>query len=566
MTRLRALEARLESCDHSESTTLLDEYTQTLALLPSEYLFEAATAHLRLAMAMRQDAESCAREAAVVLELVGCHFPRERCAALGLLGAASLAQGDAEAALRSLDEACALSEAIFDSACIVPSLRIEAVATDDLHLRAAGCLLRLGRHDEALLRSERGRSRVLAEDLIGAETDTSGAYHAWLQSVKRIGYSSREYDQDPYVIARAADERAVFVRERRSANARELALSDVRALVPPGGALVVMLEHDRAADALVVTRDTETIREHNRVPLDLDADDRWAGVMGPVFDRLVELRVPTGAHVILVPTGRVRDLPLHAASRPHDGRPRPFLIDYVVSYAQSLLQLQVSQRRAAERGADSPSLTLISNPTNDLPHALVEGAAIAALFPEPARHIHGVGLDRLSVWSDARRSTYVHFACHASLNAEPDVTALHLGGMTPMTIGDIRDFVQLENARLVTLSACTTGTASQPELASEQIGLVETLLRAGAATVVASLWPVDDLATRLLMEEFYRHLVESRLSPPAALRAAQLWLREQPAGTIAPSLIRDVELPGRSATETRYSDPYYWAGFRCIGV
>jgi CHAT domain-containing protein len=62
---------------------------------------------------------------------------------------------------------------------------------------------------------------------------------------------------------------------------------------------------------------------------------------------------------------------------------------------------------------------------------------------------------------------------------------------------------------------------------------------AGAPRVVASLWPVDDLATSELMKRFYRGMLRDGLPPAAALRAAQLELSAVP----------------------RWSPPYYWAGF-----
>jgi CHAT domain-containing protein len=66
---------------------------------------------------------------------------------------------------------------------------------------------------------------------------------------------------------------------------------------------------------------------------------------------------------------------------------------------------------------------------------------------------------------------------------------------------------------------------------------------AGARRVIASLWQVDDVATAELMKRFYRGLLQERLTPAAALRAAQLELRGQP----------------------QWSSPFYWAGFLLQG-
>ena len=70
------------------------------------------------------------------------------------------------------------------------------------------------------------------------------------------------------------------------------------------------------------------------------------------------------------------------------------------------------------------------------------------------------------------------------------------------------------------------------------VGLVRTFLFAGASNVVATLWPVEDRSTAVLMEAFYRRL-ETRVSPGEALAEAQRAL----------------------ARDTRTSHPFYWAGF-----
>lgn len=49
---------------------------------------------------------------------------------------------------------------------------------------------------------------------------------------------------------------------------------------------------------------------------------------------------------------------------------------------------------------------------------------------------------------------------------------------------------------------------------------------AGAACVIASLWPVRDDTTALLMARLYTEMIERGLRPPEALRQAQLWLRD----------------------------------------
>jgi CHAT domain-containing protein len=70
------------------------------------------------------------------------------------------------------------------------------------------------------------------------------------------------------------------------------------------------------------------------------------------------------------------------------------------------------------------------------------------------------------------------------------------------------------------LSAC--GTALGQEMSGEGVlGLTRAFQYAGARTVLASLWSVNDEATAFLMERFYRGL-RSGQTKDVALRAAQV--------------------------------------------
>ena len=79
---------------------------------------------------------------------------------------------------------------------------------------------------------------------------------------------------------------------------------------------------------------------------------------------------------------------------------------------------------------------------------------------------------------------------------------------------------------LVVLSACDTRAGvERPGLAVAS--LEKAMHLAGARAVLASLWQVDDAQSRELMVEFHRGLVESGLSPAAALWRAKNLLRSR---------------------------------------
>jgi CHAT domain-containing protein len=71
----------------------------------------------------------------------------------------------------------------------------------------------------------------------------------------------------------------------------------------------------------------------------------------------------------------------------------------------------------------------------------------------------------------------------------------------------------------VVLSACETGH-SHVAPGDEVLGLVRAFTLAGAGTVLATLWPVDDSASALLAAEFHAALAAGA-RPAQALQAAQ---------------------------------------------
>jgi CHAT domain-containing protein len=128
--------------------------------------------------------------------------------------------------------------------------------------------------------------------------------------------------------------------------------------------------------------------------------------------------------------------------------------------------------------------------------------------------------------------------------------------------------LNLRGTDLVVLSACETGlgcTAGSDGI----LGLTRAFLTAGSRSVISSLWKVEDSATSLLMEEFYRNLWERGQSKRDALRNAQITVLRTPSkisersqelalrgiGTGRPkAFIRGVATPGRS-------HPALWAAF-----
>ena len=78
-------------------------------------------------------------------------------------------------------------------------------------------------------------------------------------------------------------------------------------------------------------------------------------------------------------------------------------------------------------------------------------------------------------------------------------------------------------AKLVVLSCCNSGRG---EINSEGVvGIARAFLGAGARSVIASLWAIDDKATLAFMKVFYEHLAAGQ-SASTSLHQAMKWMRK----------------------------------------
>ena len=193
-----------------------------------------------------------------------------------------------------------------------------------------------------------------------------------------------------------------------------------------------------------------------------------------------------------------------------------------------------SDRASARHSRDLPHGGL---QFHRLPGTAVEGARIAALLGVPPWLADRVVETPLKA---CRSPQILHLATHGGFlpdqPVDPEVQRGDLGGPgmeNPMlhsflvtagvnawfqeraipeeaedgilTAEDVSG-MQLLGTELVVLSACDTGRG-EVEIGEGVLGLRRAFVVAGAQTLVMSLWKVSDLATAILMEQFYIHLL-----------------------------------------------------------
>jgi CHAT domain-containing protein len=197
-----------------------------------------------------------------------------------------------------------------------------------------------------------------------------------------------------------------------------------------------------------------------------------------------------------------------------------------------------------------------------LPWSRLEVKGAARLIPESTLLLGSeasAGTLRAMAESDELEGyDLIHLATHALVNPKrPERSALVLTqvdrpagsiGDGILTAQEIQDEWTL-NADLVVLSACETALGRRVQ-GEGTVGFAYPLFLAGARSVIASLWPVNDEASALLMERFYQNWLHGSMNKADALQSAKQWLRDWRDGN------------GRQ----RYSHPFYWAAFTLVGA
>jgi CHAT domain-containing protein len=323
---------------------------------------------------------------------------------------------------------------------------------------------------------------------------------------------------------------------------------------PEGLFVFVVTRHDVAVKALPVRAADLTARVALlRDLIERPGDDRWLKPATRLSADLIEPIEQAGwlegvKRLQVVPHGVLTYLPFAVLPRRASG-PGALLVDhYTIGYLPAAVALM---REPAAPGTGS-ALLAVAPSRGGLRYAPEEARAVDAMFRPASRMLLGRDATEASFKALAGGFRMLHLATHGHFNeANPLLSGLELepGGDDDgmLQVHEILD-LQLD-ADLVTLSACDTalGTGyftSLPQ-GDEFVGLNRAFLAAGSASVMATLWRVDDRASVSLMKRFYGRLGASRgeTSAAGALAAAQ---REH-----------------RNSGELGH--PYYWAAYVLVG-
>lgn len=476
-------------------------------------------------------------------------------------------EGDATLAIRLLGQAVDVIEA--QRATInTEAAKIGFVGRrQDVYDRLVRLLLARGDAAAALEYVERSKSRALV-DLLATRLRAPEAVHvdpraaAALTSFLAAERASlRQVPVGPGA-ATASDRRgelAAATDQLRGVSAAlaglvavdRTSLAELRKLLAPDEAMVQFHLAGGEGTVFVATRDSvrafafdaaaldDAVRDFRKAMESRARDiDRPAGALYRrlLGEALAEVREPK---LLVVPHGPLHYLSFAAL---HDGT--GWLLDrYALRTVPTATVLRYLDGRPRPTGA---SMLVLGNPDLDraeldLPNAQAEAETIALASTEAKLLLRKAASETAFAESAAGRR-YVHVASHGIFDAaRPLDSALLLAPDTKndgrLTVAELYR-VKLD-ADLVTLSACETGVGGVVT-GDDVVGLTRGLLYAGAASVVASFWNVDDRATSLLMQTFYAEL--ARTDKREALRRAQL------------------------ETRKRFRHPFFWSAFHLVGA
>jgi CHAT domain-containing protein len=269
-----------------------------------------------------------------------------------------------------------------------------------------------------------------------------------------------------------------------------------------------------------------------------------------LYDALIapaQAEVDRSDTLIIVPAAELYYLPLHALGRANANGSIDFLIEqkrFAYLASADLLNAVTPLANSGNGQATRPLLAL-GNPDGSLPAASDEVSMLGKMFAR-ANVVTGKDATVALVAQSTAGTSYVHFATHGFINSlEPKESYLLLAG-DPGRLS-VKDIVEdnyklsFDGTRIVTLSACETNLGGFDPSAVYS-SLSRAFAKAGAPTVIASLWSVNDVSTKETMQAFYKELLAGQ-TKAESLRRAQLAVMHDP----------------------RFAHPYFWAPFVVLG-
>ena len=245
-------------------------------------------------------------------------------------------------------------------------------------------------------------------------------------------------------------------------------------------------------------------------------------LLGPVVSELEPFR-----HIAVTGNGLVRYLPFAAL-----GSEQQRLVDMKSFSYLTISGVFASSVTDEALPEESIEYLAFANPDGTLPASEAEIESSKKWFSQHQIY-QGADATKAQFLHYAPKSSTIHLATHAYLNdLQPDKSYIQFAGASlPDQQLQAREIglIDLTATDLIMLSACET--AKTNDSANFGVfgidGLAYEFERAGAGSVVATLWRVRDEAARAFTEKFFSYVQRDGLPKDTALARAQLAMIEE---------------------------------------
>ncbi len=451
----------------------------------------------------------------------------------------------------------------------------------DAYERLVALLLKCGRNAEAMRYLNESKQFILkgaaAGDIRLGAADRR-LYDRWVameaeaagltEKISRAGDRTSRDELEKRLAERRRESRSLLLAmEGNPAFGRvryktQKAINENQKLIPQGAIVMEYALSPAGGYLICIARDRFDV-----IPIRAKSDDiaadvtaylkalRDQGTPGPEGERLYRTLVaPAGERLgeyriaAIVAHGILNYLPFEALYRTEGGARRYLIEDIAVAYLPDGSLAPVIDAPARPGGGGS--FIGFANGTLDLDGAEQEVKELAKLFPANAVcAYYRDGATKENFRRRASEFAIVHIATHGVIEKHDPLSHLefHGGDRGRLTLQELKlDYPDLftGTTRMAVLSACDTANSKNlmDPTGGEVISLASAFLDNRIASVVASLWPVDDESTGVLMIEFYTNMVRRGFPAGESLRRAKI-----------------------SLLKGKYPHPFNWAPFILIG-
>lgn len=446
-----------------------------------------------------------------------------------------LALGDARAAADDLAAAAHAADTVLAGRLTPAALSGLAHLYGDVYRLLARVSLNLGRTDaaDAILRADdaSGRADQRRDERHAPDQPASTPAEARLrerldivtESLTRLAVQAGAFPgarqsrdlADLQAEASVLNERLGGV--ARAAPAPPLTTDTLQRALPPRTALLHWFDDDARLSALLMTRDAAVVCRAVADPRAITAqcrrlafiaeraaargasdDKAWGPLLAGLRHALIEpvfaaaATLLDGVDSLLVRAdGAATTIPWLGVLAPHPGNPG--LTHRVISRLRDICHAPPLSAGPA------PRAVFIAADDGTLPAAVEEATACAAAWPDSARQLGGTAAQALAL---ARDADVLHLATHGVFVPDrPSASRLWIGDRWVA----VRELAQaIKPGALVMLAACHAGRSGG--LAEDRAAIPSSLLAAGAAAVIAPIWPLGDASALAVFSRVHARL------------------------------------------------------------